>query len=747
MKKRKNIEIREVAIIGILTVSFLIPSPVMVGIFADADESWVPYIPSRTAVTIEHFSESQHTYMDVCIQFGVPCYNVTLGVINRTGNTFCVDTQILRWTGFCIQVYPSPMCHTYSLGVLEDGSYTFVFKVWGSEIKTVHFDVGPIDVYTDKELYVVGETAVCSIQNNMGMDCGGPCVSLEKKSDGSWETLSEGWLCTYCLVPPGGTCEFPWILDDGVGEFRFNGTLCGCQDYAYFNVTECCHVYTDKESYMPEETVISGIENIMPESAECGGGPCMSLEKKVNEHWEQIRGPFCTFCIICPGDTCEFPWTIDDNVSPGEYRVNGSFGFMDTRCQGYSYFNVTESPGYAKIQGIVSSYPEFGGWVGAAGANIVIDTIICDSVNHLEIGDTVTVTWPLVYPPVFDSVDIGERVEICGEYKDIKMAPKSWTNLGEYWIQRTPCNITPIFAVEITCSEIDKDIPPMGTVFYDIIVTNTGNIIDIINLSLPDPCRCGWLYSLSNYSVQLLPNEIMVVILNVTTLWQDASLWPDPWFTTVTATSVGNPTAFDTLTVSTTIVNVTPMDNSPPRFINVTCSPPIIPEDTDGTPHLCSGNPVCSEVTVIATNINDTSNISSVTINLSSLGWSPSVPLARIPGTNIWYILVNATEGAALHDGTGYIPHSLVINASDEYGNWNTTIVNVTVWKNGDVSGDGIITLYDATYLAKWYFNQPGFEYLPPNVADVSGDCQITLYDATYLAKWYFNQPGFEELH
>ena len=180
--------------------------------------------------------------------------------------------------------------------------------------------------------------------------------------------------------------------------------------------------------------------------------------------------------------------------------------------------------------------------------------------------------------------------------------------------------------------------------------------------------------------------------------------------------------------------------------ITVNLSLPIIPEDTNGNPMVCPDNPACSEVTNITLTITDPRIINSVTIDLSSLGWPNNEHLTHIQGTNIWYILVNAAPGTAVHDGTRYVPHCLVINASDEYGNWNTTTINVTVWKNGDVNGDGVITLYDATYLAKWYFNQPGFEYLPENVADVSGDCQITLYDATYLAKWYFNQPGFEML-
>ncbi len=387
MKKRKNIEISAVVIIGTLTISFLILSPIMPGIFAEADESWVPYIPSETAITIEQRSGNQSIYTDVCIQFSVPCYNVTWGMVTRIGNTFYVDTQILRWTGVCIQIYPAPFCHTYDLGVLQEGNYTFVFKAWDTLIKTANFDIGPIDVYTDKELYILGET------------------------------------------------------------------------------------------------VNSGIKNTMDKSAECGGGPCMSLEKKVNEQWKQIKGPLCTFCIICPGDTCEFPWILDDSYSSGEYRVNGSFDAMDTRHQGYAYFNVTESSGYAKIQGIVNGYPNFGEWVGTAGANIVIDTIIYDSGGNLEIGDTVTVTWPLIYPPAFDSVDIGERIKVCGEYKDIKVAPESWSNLGEYWILRNLCNITSSICVVPT----SLTIMPGEDFCIDIRVNSSGQAIRTVGFQLTYP--------------------------------------------------------------------------------------------------------------------------------------------------------------------------------------------------------------------------------------------------------------------
>ena len=185
-------------------------------------------------------------------------------------------------------------------------------------------------------------------------------------------------------------------------------------------------------------------------------------------------------------------------------------------------------------------------------------------------------------------------------------------------------------------------------------------------------------------------------------------------------------------------------DVTPPVVENVHVSLTSIPEDTDGVIRVCPGNPVCSEVTNISVTVKDSSQITSVILDLSSLGWSSITPMTHLMGTDMWYVRVSAKPGSALHNGSGYVSRHLLFAATDVCGNQNTTTVSITMWKNGDVNGDGAITLYDATYIAKWYFNQPDFEYLPENVADVSGDCQITLYDATYLAKWYFNQPGFE---
>ena len=179
-------------------------------------------------------------------------------------------------------------------------------------------------------------------------------------------------------------------------------------------------------------------------------------------------------------------------------------------------------------------------------------------------------------------------------------------------------------------------------------------------------------------------------------------------------------------------------DTFPPQFLNISISLSVIPEDTDGIP-------LWGEKTNISANITDENEIISVKINLTSLGYG-IFSMNHINGSNIWYIETNASIGSAIHNGSSYVMHMLEINATDEYGNCNISHAKITVWKNGDVSGDGVINLYDVTYLAKHYFNQPGFEEMHDNVGDVSGDGVINLYDVTYLAKHYFNQPGFEVL-
>ena len=139
------------------------------------------------------------------------------------------------------------------------------------------------------------------------------------------------------------------------------------------------------------------------------------------------------------------------------------------------------------------------------------------------------------------------------------------------------------YGIEIDCSDNALSVPPKGHTTYEILVTNTGNMVDNITLSLPPPCKCGWMESLNIYTLELLPYQNTTVFLDISTIWDlPISIWY--WTTQVTATSQGNPTKSATVTVNTTIVNVnhTAVSIEPPSqditggksfAINITVNP------------------------------------------------------------------------------------------------------------------------------------------------------------------------------
>ena len=178
---------------------------------------------------------------------------------------------------------------------------------------------------------------------------------------------------------------------------------------------------------------------------------------------------------------------------------------------------------------------------------------------------------------------------------------------------------------------------------------------------------------------------------------------------------------------------------TPPSVTNPNATLVVIPDDTDN-------KPLWSENSTLNVTVTDASGILSVTINLSQIGGSSVQPMTNIGG-DIWSVTINASNGTAGWNGTAYVPYCLQVNATDIYDISNTSVcINLTVMKNGDVSGNGVVTLYDASYIAKWYLDKTGFETIIQGVADVSGNGVVTLYDASYTAKWYLDKTGFEVL-
>ena len=181
-------------------------------------------------------------------------------------------------------------------------------------------------------------------------------------------------------------------------------------------------------------------------------------------------------------------------------------------------------------------------------------------------------------------------------------------------------------------------------------------------------------------------------------------------------------------------------ETTPPLVVNPSAYPPSIPEDTDS-------DPKWGETAQLNVTVTDECGVKSVTVNLSSIDGLPDQIMTRISGTDIWTVTINASAGTAAFNGS-YRAHGLAICATDAFGNVNSSVsIPLTVIRNGDVSENGEVTLYDATYLANHILNKPGFETMNERVADVSGNGLVTFYDAMYLSKHVLAEFGFGILH
>jgi hypothetical protein len=187
------------------------------------------------------------------------------------------------------------------------------------------------------------------------------------------------------------------------------------------------------------------------------------------------------------------------------------------------------------------------------------------------------------------------------------------------------------------------------------------------------------------------------------------------------------------------VVDVEVVSNVPPVVTNPSAEPNIIPEDTDN-------NPLWGELANLSVVITDDSAITSVTIDLTSLGGSAVQPIARIGASDIWNVSANASIGTAGWTGSAYVPYLLQVNATDQYGASNDSVsVELLVMKNGDVDENGAINLDDAIYLANYALLVPGYG-LVPEVADVDGSSEVNLDDAVYLANHVMIVPEYESL-
>ena len=120
------------------------------------------------------------------------------------------------------------------------------------------------------------------------------------------------------------------------------------------------------------------------------------------------------------------------------------------------------------------------------------------------------------------------------------------------------------------------------------------------------------------------------------------------------------------------------------------------------------------------------------------------------PGLNGSVVLANVAFRSNSTNGTSPLNMS-VVTFTDVTPQCNripyiTQNGTYTAALNGDVNGDGNVTITDAMYLAKHVLGITGFEVIIVGAADVNGDGVINIADAMYLAKHVLGKSGFEEL-
>jgi hypothetical protein len=188
---------------------------------------------------------------------------------------------------------------------------------------------------------------------------------------------------------------------------------------------------------------------------------------------------------------------------------------------------------------------------------------------------------------------------------------------------------------------------------------------------------------------------------------------------------------------------------------NPAADPLIIPDDTDN-------EPLWGELTELMVNVTDESEIASVTVNLSAIGGGSKEPMGDGSGmarmfnignytaeSTLWTVYnytTNASVGTAGWNETSgtYEPYYLEVNATDIYGNSNTSVsIELLVMKNGDVTSDGNVNFGDGLRIINHYFHpeDPAYSLPSDTIADVTGDedGNVNFGDGLRIINHYFH--------
>ncbi len=138
MKKKSYIG-KKASIILSLSLILLITCVPLHSFATAQHERSVPYTPSPRQVELTFWTKAEAAYITVTITLYTGGYEIRdWGTVNAKDNEMWTNTEMWKSTGPTIQVVWKTT-HTYSLGYLKPGAYTFTFKTWGQTVKTISF--------------------------------------------------------------------------------------------------------------------------------------------------------------------------------------------------------------------------------------------------------------------------------------------------------------------------------------------------------------------------------------------------------------------------------------------------------------------------------------------------------------------------------------------------------------------------------------------------------------------------------
>lgn len=695
-------------------------------------EEWTPYIPSPEQVELESITKNGNTFINVKLIFPNTCFRVSdWGEIERNGNTFSVNTKVEEFTGFCLQTLTT-YDHTYDLGNLPDGTYSFIFKCWGEVVKVLTFEVGiqnqsPIANFTYSPLNpVVNQQVTFDASHSYDPDGGeiieywwnvSGTVYTVKKFNHTFTTPGLKYIYLEVKDDEGDTSSIvKWInvapsnihylvIDDfesyNTGSFPFSGGW-----KAYFNALDDPrhNIVTDSTSYsgskslqvygshsgcwaalvtydLPKKDVIY-IEASMKASGEAGGG-CHKNDIEIGLGWEI------------------FSWGWHGKI------------LISFRSDG-------------KIYGIGGPLQDFtpNEWYKI---KIKLD-LIKGEVTYWINGNKIATRSVDPFDYSFIGIQSGDGK---GWIDDIKV----------YYETPTPTPVpTPIPTPTPVPTPTSQ--PPIASFIYTPKNPVVNQVITF-NASLsydPDGKIVKYLWDFGDGSkaegkvITHSYNEPGDYIVTLTVSDSEGAESSASKIVKVlekyAIVKIDSATALEneTIKINITALNVTDLANFD---ITIEYDPSVVIVTN------VENNPVFGE------SINN--------LNYASEGW------VRIASFNLGKgksgnVLISTLTLKALGE-KGEISHlnltvHTFVNSAEE--DIPVTVQNGTftigLSRNGDINGDDKLDLKDAIYLAKHVVGLPGYSKLYAD-GDINNDGKTDLKDAIYLAKYVIGLPGYEKLY